>query len=153
MKGVFVIFALCLATAHAEATNPIQKVLQLLSDLQAKILKEGDAAQKVYDEFAEMCDDRSKEIGFEIKTGKAEVADLEATIAKETADMDALASRMEELSATIATDEADLKAATEIRAKEQADFAKEEAELIEVSTHWSVRSLFSKGKCRREVRP
>jgi len=132
MKGVFAIFALCLAAAHAETANPIEKVLQLLSDLQAKILKEGDAAQKVYDEFAEMCDDRSKELGFEIKTGKAEVADLEATIDKETADMDALASRMEELSATIATDEADLKAATEIRAKEQADFATEEAELTEV---------------------
>jgi len=132
MKGIFVIFALCIAAAHADTANPIQKVLQLLSDLQAKILKEGDAAQKVYDEFAEMCDDRSKEIGFEIKTGKAEVAELEATIEKETADMDALASRMEELSATIATDEADLKAATEIRAKEQADFATEEAELIEV---------------------
>jgi len=132
MKGIFVIFALCIAAAHADTANPIQKVLQLLSDLQAKILKEGDAAQKVYDEFAEMCDDRSKEIGFEIKTGKAEVAELEATIEKETADMDALASRMEELSATIATDEADLKAATEIRAKEQADFATEEAELVEV---------------------
>ena len=122
---MFVICALCLATAHAGATNPIQKVLQLLSDSQTKILKEGDAAQKVYDESAEMCDDRSKEIGFEIKTGKAEVAELEATIEKETADMDALASRLEELSATIATDEAGLKAATEIRAKEQADFAKE----------------------------
>lgn len=70
MKGIFVIFALCIAAAHADTANPIQKVLQLLSDLQAKILKEGDAAQKVYDEFAEMCDDRSKEIGFEIKTGK-----------------------------------------------------------------------------------
>ena len=44
----------------------------LLSDkkLEAKIIKEGEGAQKVYDEFAEFCDDRSKDLGFEIKTGK-----------------------------------------------------------------------------------
>jgi len=135
MKSVIVL-ALCtvcgFAPARADATNPIQKVLQLLSDLQAKIVKEGEAEQKVYEEFAEMCDDRSKEIGFEIKTGKAEVAELDASIAKETANMDQLASRIEDLSASISTDEADLKAATAIRAKEQADFGNEEADLVEV---------------------
>merc|ERR1719313_2652758 len=136
MKVALLVFAACvtaqLSPASASAANPIQKVLQLLSDLQAKIIKEGEAAQKVYEEFSEMCDDRSKEIGFEIKTGEAEVAELEAAIQKETANIDALATRMEDLGASIATDEADLKAATEIRAKEHADFTKEEAELVEV---------------------
>jgi len=136
MKASLVLFAIFMAAgtapAGADSTSPIQKVLQLLTDLHAKVLKEGDAAQNVYNEFAEMCDDRSKELEFEIKTGKGEVAALEATIQKETADMDALSARMEELGASIATDEADLKAASEIRVTEQADFAKEEAELVEV---------------------
>jgi len=136
MKVVLVLCSLCLAigiaSGRAASTNPIQKVLQLLTDLQSKILAEGEAAQKVYAEFAEMCDDRSKEIGFEIKTGKAEVAELEATIQKEMANTDALATRIEELAGSIATDDADLKAATEIRAKEQSAFAKEEADLVEV---------------------
>jgi len=37
-----------------------------------------------YDECAEWCDDRSKDLGFEIKTGKVNAADLSAAIAKES---------------------------------------------------------------------
>lgn len=121
------------AAGHASKANPVEKVIQLLSDLQAKIVKEGEEAQRVYSEFAEWCDDRSKNLGFEIKTGKAQVADLTATIEKETADISAHGTQIDELASSIATDEADLKAATEIRAKEQSEFSKEEAEMVEVS--------------------
>merc|ERR1719218_504512 len=103
----------------------------MISDLEAKIIAEGKDAQKVYDEFAEFCEDRSKQLGFEIKTGKAEVKDLTAAIEKEAATQESLNAKIEELSAAIATDEADLKAATEIRAKEQKVFAAEEKELME----------------------
>merc|ERR550537_518677 len=118
--------------AHASSTDPIAKVLQMISDLEAKIIGEGNDAQKVYDEFSEFCEDRSRELGFEIKTGKANVKDLEAAIAKEKATQDGLNAKIEELSSAIATDEADLKAATEIRSKEQAAFEPEEKELVDV---------------------
>merc|ERR1719281_2319933 len=128
------LLALVFATppAHAVATNPVQKVLEMLSDLQAKIIAEGEAAQNLYEEFSEWCEDRSKDLGFEIKTGKAQVADLTATIDDATATIASLDSKVEELTAGIAVDEADLKAATEIREKEAADFAAEEAELSEI---------------------
>merc|ERR1719316_482739 len=118
--------------AHASNTDPIQKVIQMTSDLEAKIIGEGNDAQKVYDEFAEFCEDRSKELGFEIKTGKAEVKELEAAIEKEAATQESLNAKIEELSGAIATDEQDLKAATEIRKKEQAAFEAEEKELVDV---------------------
>merc|ERR1719201_2446391 len=104
----------------------------MIADLEAKILGEGNDAQKVYDEFAEFCEDRSKELGFEIKTGKAEVKDLSAAIEKEQATQESLNAKIEELSGAIATDEADLKAATDIRTKEQAAFEAEEKELVDV---------------------
>ncbi len=91
--------AFALPSAHASSTDPIEKVLQMISDLQAKIIGEGNDAQKVYDEFAEFCEDRSRELGFEIKTGKAEVKDLEAAIAKEAATQESLNAKIEELSA------------------------------------------------------
>eukprot|EP00429_Kryptoperidinium_foliaceum_P070988 CAMPEP_0176056052 /NCGR_PEP_ID=MMETSP0120_2-20121206/27910_1 /TAXON_ID=160619 /ORGANISM="Kryptoperidinium foliaceum, Strain CCMP 1326" /LENGTH=126 /DNA_ID=CAMNT_0017389553 /DNA_START=52 /DNA_END=429 /DNA_ORIENTATION=- len=114
------------SAARAEEANPIGKVLQLMSDLQAKILKEGEGAQKVYSEFAEWCEEQSKQLGFEIKTGKSEVADLKATIDQETATIGSLTTRLEELASSVATDEADLKAATHIREKETTEFAAEE---------------------------
>ena len=49
-----------------------RKVIQMIGDLEGKIIGEGKDAQKVYDEYSEFCEDRSKALGFEIKTGKAE---------------------------------------------------------------------------------
>jgi len=118
--------------ARANQVSPITKVLQLMSDMQSKIIGEGEAAHAVYAEFAEMCEERSKDLQFEIKTGKGEIADLKAVIDEETATAESLTTKVEELTASIATDEADLDAATKIRAKESADFLAEEKELSEV---------------------
>jgi len=130
MKAV--VSLLSASSVLAVEVNPIEKVIQMMSDLESKIIGEGKDCQKNYDEFAEWCEDRSKDLGFEIKTGKAQVADLSATIQDETAKMDAASSKIDDLSADIASDEADLKAAIKIREKEAADFAAEEKELTEV---------------------
>jgi len=123
---------LAFSRALAVEVNPIEKVIQMMADLEGKIIAEGTAVQKTYDEFAEWCEDSSKNLGFEIKTGKSGVADLSATIADESAKIDADTSKIDDLSADISADEADLKAATTIRDKEAADFAAEEKELTEV---------------------
>merc|ERR1719230_2500446 len=103
----------------------------MISELQAKILKKGADAQKVYEEFAEYCEDTSKDLGFEIKTGKSEVADLKATIDSEVGKINALEAKIEETAGAIAVDEKDLKAATEIRDTEATDFKATEADLSE----------------------
>jgi chromosome segregation ATPase len=115
---------------HA-TTSPIGKVLSMISDLQATIIKEGEVVQKEYAEFAEWCEDRSRNIGFEIKTGQAEVESLTATIAEETATVGSLTTKVEELAASIASNDADLKSATGIRNKEVSDFTAAEKELME----------------------
>jgi len=124
--------ALACGCAHATAASPIGKVVQLLSDLQAKIVSEGEEAHKVYEEFAEFCEERSKQLQFDIKTSKAQSAELQASIVRETAFSSSLTAKIEELSSSIASDEADLKAATGLRAKEASGFAAEEKELTEV---------------------
>jgi len=130
MKAAAYVVALA-GLAQAEEANPIEKIIQMIGDLETKIIKEGEDAQKVYEEFSEWCEDTSKDLMFEIKTGKGEVADLKATIEKESANIQVQESKIEELAGAIATDEADLKAATEIRTKEQATFEAEEKDLVE----------------------
>jgi predicted RNase H-like nuclease (RuvC/YqgF family) len=124
---LFAGFALPLASD----VSPIEKVVEMLSGMESKIIAEGKDAQKVYAEFAEFCEDRSREVAFEIKTGKAEITDLTAAIEKESASIESLNAKIEEISAALATDEADLKAAGEIRAKEKAVFEEEQAKLEE----------------------
>jgi len=123
--------AIAASGAQAESTDPIAKVLQMIGDLQSKIQSEGADAQKVYDEFSEFCEDRSRQLQHEIKTGKAEKKDLEATIENESATQASLNAKIEEISGAIATDEADLAAATKIREEENAAFVAEEKELVE----------------------
>eukprot|EP00927_Polykrikos_kofoidii_P024367 TRINITY_DN2217_c0_g1_i10.p1 TRINITY_DN2217_c0_g1~~TRINITY_DN2217_c0_g1_i10.p1 ORF type:complete len:705 (-),score=180.41 TRINITY_DN2217_c0_g1_i10:125-2182(-) len=118
--------------AWGSESTPINKVLELLTDLQGKVTAEGEAAKQTYDEFAEYCGDRSKELNFDIKTGKSDVAELKASIEFQEAQTSSLSAKIEELGDSIATDTADLKAATAIRKKEESDFVAEEKEQIEV---------------------
>jgi chromosome segregation ATPase len=118
--------------AAAASASPIAKVITMISELESKVIAEGEASHKVFSEYSEWCEDESRSLGFNIKTLQGEITDLKATIEKETANMASLDAKIEELAAELALDTADLKAATEIRTKEQADFAAEEKELIDV---------------------
>merc|ERR1719238_1907995 len=113
MKSFFSVLALAALLSSAEAAkvevNPLQKVIQLLSELQAKVIAEGEAEEKQYRDFFEYCDDASKEKQFEIKTAKAQVEELNAAIAKHNADIEALTAKIADLASKIATAGADLK--------------------------------------------
>jgi len=111
--------------------NPVNKVVSMISELQAQITSEGETAKKQYAELVESCEDRIRNLGFEIKTGTSEAESLKAAIAKEVAALSAHNAKVEELAAALATDEADLKAAEHIRTKEAADFSAQEKELME----------------------
>jgi len=80
--GLLVCVAWLGTPGMAMDASPIAKIIQMIADLQAKILAEGVESQKVYEEFAEYCEHRSKDLQYEIKTGKDEKAELEAAIAK-----------------------------------------------------------------------
>merc|ERR1719387_3223293 len=125
---ILVIFAmLCLTVA--EQTNPIQKVIELISSLEAKLIKEGEAEEKAYKEFFAWCDDAAANKKFEIKTATAKKEKLEATISEAESNAQSAAASIEELSGQISVDQADLKAATDIRGKENKEFLANEAEL------------------------
>merc|ERR1719230_911507 len=97
------------AFAAGEDNSPINKVLQMISDLQAKVIGEGEEGHKVYAEFSEWCEDRARELGFDIKTAEAEVAELKASVEKETANIEVFSTKVEDLAGELARDTADLK--------------------------------------------
>jgi len=130
--AAFACLLVLVAPVIADHASPVGKALELLSDLQTKIIKEGEEAQKTYAEFSEWCEERSKDLSHDIKTGKAEGAELSAVIDEATATIGALAAKIEMLAGEISVDEADLKAATDIRGKEASVFAAQEKELTEV---------------------
>ena len=94
-----------------------------LSGLLAKIIAEAEGVTKMYDEFAEWCEDKFKELRFEIKIGQGEVDQLNAEIIELTAMINECSTKIETLTGEIAVDETRLRAATDLRAKEQLAFA------------------------------
>jgi len=132
MKMAVALLLLSLAAAPVATGSPVSKVIEMLSDLQAKVVAEGEESHSVFATFSEWCEDEARQLGFQIKTSQGEVASLKATIEKEASSIAAYETKIEELAAELALDEADLKAATEIRTKEEADFSAEEKELMEV---------------------
>jgi len=124
--------AAALANAAAvQADSPVGKVVSMISDLQATITKEGEMAQKEYEEFSAWCEDRARNLGFEIKTGTSDSASLQASINQEAATISSLQAKVEELLANLETHEEDLKAATQIRGVEKKDFAAMQKEVVE----------------------
>jgi len=132
MKAVaFAYLANAAADQAVAAASPIDKIIQMIGELEQKIIAEGEDAHATYAEFAEWCEDTSKDSMFEIKTGKQTVADLKATIEKESANIDVQDTNIEKLAGEISMDEADLEAAGTIRGKELSTFQSEETDLVE----------------------
>eukprot|EP00928_Gymnodinium_smaydae_P013434 TRINITY_DN1489_c1_g1_i1.p1 TRINITY_DN1489_c1_g1~~TRINITY_DN1489_c1_g1_i1.p1 ORF type:complete len:706 (+),score=244.78 TRINITY_DN1489_c1_g1_i1:57-2120(+) len=119
------------AVAETASTSPVAKILDMLSDLHSKVSAEGEESKKAFAEFSECCEGRSKELKFDVKTGKAQAEELEATIAKAAADIEAANAKVEELTSSISSSEKELKDAVAMRKKEASDFAEVEKELID----------------------
>jgi len=122
----------CSALEGTSDTNPLAKVLDLMDELRAKIIAEGEAEAKSYDEYLNWCKNAVQDSGFAIETATKEKGELEAKITELDAEIEESGTKTEDLASAIASNEADLKAATAIREKEYADFVKGEKELMEV---------------------
>jgi hypothetical protein len=61
------------------------KVMEVVSNLEAQVTAEGEASAKLYAEAETFCEDRTKELAFQIKTEKSEIAELMAHIEDKTA--------------------------------------------------------------------
>jgi len=133
MQQKFCLFALVAVSqlSGAVAANPLAKVLEMIDAFTAKVVSEGEAAEKAYVKFVEWCDDTTKGLQNQIETAGTKKNELEATIGKLTADIADNVEKIDGLAASLAKDSKELNDATAVREKEAADFAKAEGELEE----------------------
>jgi len=131
---------LCLVTlgvlgANAAQVSPVQKVIQLIADMETKVTAEGNAAEADFAEYAKWCDGEADEKTRAIKAANEEISDLKATIADSTATITGLETKIGELAATISSTEAEAAKAKNNRESGQKAFGGAEEELVDtVST-------------------
>merc|ERR1719171_3308806 len=91
------LFVLCLvagfapATGSVEKVTPVQKVIQLLEDMIATGVKEKQAEEIQFAEYAGWCEHTTKEKKEAIKKGNEMIETLEADIQKFESDANSLA--------------------------------------------------------------
>merc|ERR1719337_553393 len=102
-----------------------------MTDLTAKITKEGEEEAKAFKEYVEWCDDSAANLHNEIKTGEKKKEELEATISKCKADIEACSVKIEDLSGAISADGKELEQATAMRKKDNEVFVASEKELMD----------------------
>jgi hypothetical protein len=122
---------LAIAVTPASAANPVSKVLELLSSLQSKIVKEGEVEEDQYGTFVKFCQDNAKQLQWELNDSADRLAQQKATIEKAASDIESDEAAISELSAMIQSAESDVAEAEKLRAQQHSDFSARDAELAE----------------------
>jgi chromosome segregation ATPase len=109
----------------------VQKVIQLIDDMHAKVTKEAAEESKVFEEYAKFCDDEATAKEYAIKDSKEAIEELTATITDSKAIIESEDSKVGDLSTKISDTESELSNAVAVRNKEHDEFVKTEKELVE----------------------
>jgi DNA repair exonuclease SbcCD ATPase subunit len=118
---------------HADVT-PVQKVINMVEELQAKVSEEGKAEATTYDAFACFCKSKTDEKTKAISEEEQTLSDLQSEIKKLSSKRDQIDQDIQDLTEEIADHEHFLATAEGIRKEERAVF--EAADLdLEKSVH------------------
>lgn len=120
-----VLAALALTTSAAAGNvSPVQKVLQMMSEMKAKGEAMVAEESKIYAEYSEWVDDESTKLGFSITTAKKDIEELLAFIAKADSDVDQLSAGVSELESEISSLTTEKTEATALRNEQHAEYEK-----------------------------
>jgi len=121
----------CRAAAMRTSSTPVQKVVEMLTEMKAKGVKEMEAEQQIFFDYSKFVTRRTRDLNYDIKTGVASASKLQSFIEKAEGDIKQLASRLEEIDAQVATEEKALSSATEVRDSEHAKFLEDQTDYSE----------------------
>jgi len=110
------------AAASQAKMAAVDKVMTLLTNLKAKVIEEGEAEAKTYNEFACFCKDTISEKNEAIQRGSDEKQTLSSSIEALATARDEMDTTIQDLVETIAKEEATVKAAQVERATQQKEY-------------------------------
>jgi chromosome segregation ATPase len=121
-----------LVTQQGVASNAaVQKVIQMLQDMQATAKKEKHEEEVKYADFETFCTQEIADLKEDIKKAEEEIELLTSEIEKLTSDVSVLGEEIAKLGSDVASFEADVKAQTAQREKEHADYVAESTDYAE----------------------
>jgi hypothetical protein len=123
---VFLLAQLCLAAAVGTG-SPVEKVVELIKELKTKVETDGAVEQKLYDKFACWCENTSQRKADAIDSGKATIATTTTMILTLKGAVSVLEGEIADHEATIAKNDDAMKKLTSIREKENGAYQEEKS--------------------------
>jgi hypothetical protein len=119
-------FVVLAAFSHADSAKvtPVQKVLEMMTEMKTKGEKMLATEVKTYATYKEWVSDTSRELGFEIKTAKSDIEKYTAAAAKADSDVAQLSAEISKLEGELGDTEGEKKAATDLRKEQHAEYLK-----------------------------
>jgi len=111
--------------------SPVQKVVELLDELKAKVQGDLSAEETMMEEYSEYCDAEANKREDAITSAARTLSDLSAVIEESSASIDSLSEEVDELTSKISASESDLEDATKLRQQDSAAVEASEKELTE----------------------
>merc|ERR1719313_1334813 len=109
--------------------GPMEKVVELLEELQAGMERDQKADQALYDKYACWCEETTGKYAEAIKKSQAEIERLGTLILEKKGEIAVLSAEIEKLNQEIADNKESQAKATSIRSKENEAFMAEKIEL------------------------
>merc|ERR1719207_98192 len=130
--ALFVLFAAAPTSVVGSASNAaVQKVIQMLQDMQATAKKEKHEEEVKYADFETFCTQEIADLKGNIKEAEEQIDLLTSEIEKLTSDVGVLGEEIANLQSDVASFESDVKAQTSQREKEHADYVAESTDYAE----------------------
>merc|ERR1719498_2201772 len=107
------------AVAAGNKVSPVQKVIQLIDDMAAKVKKEDDDLIAGFEEYAKFCDDEATEKTYAIKDSKEAIEEFTATVADASGTIDTETAKATDISTKISDLDAEVSAAVAVRKSEK----------------------------------
>merc|ERR1719453_2082683 len=121
-----------MTSGQGSASNAaVQKVIQMLQDMQATAKKEKHEEEVKYADFETFCVQETADLKESIKKAEEQIELLTSEIEKLTSDVGVLGEEIAKLQSDVASFESDVKAHTSQREKEHADFVAESTDYAE----------------------
>merc|ERR1719197_1977828 len=132
---------------HTSSRSPVEKVVELINELKAKIEADGAIEQKTYDKFACWCETTTQRKADAIDAGKKLIGTTTTTILTLKGAIAVLATEIAEHEADIAKNNEEMKKLTGIREKENSDYQEDKAymETALGSLHQAIEVLSGAG--------
>mmetsp|Transcript_121795 Transcript_121795/g.191182 ORF Transcript_121795/g.191182 Transcript_121795/m.191182 type:complete len:704 (-) Transcript_121795:78-2189(-) len=126
-----ILVAIGIARTHvvsSTSTTPIERTVQLIADLKAKVVADGKAEQASFDEYACWCEDTLERKSAAISAAKELIAETDILIKKLKGEIASHGAEIAQLKKDISQNKAAVKEASDVRHKEYEEYHAEKLE-------------------------